>query len=540
MNGIQMNFFQKHPLAVAGLSLITGILLSAVVASPGIGVVLVAVGGLLLAWQVTMKIQSAYLLRAALSWAPAICFAGCGWLLGTQSAIIPASDPVNFIGHKMEVVGTVIDDVRTSKYGHRTVLEVTEPLNGRIVLQIPADQTAPATNDILKGTIDLKAHSSRNPGYANWLHHQGIHASAKAMEMTKVGEATGMIASLKSLRSDLAEAFASRFDDPALSGLCNAMLLGDRTHLDSDVRTDFSATGLSHIVAISGMNFAIIYGVLVVLLQPLLRLRNGRRIRSLVIVPLLFFFALLTGANPAVIRAAFMLSLLDLSQAFHSKSNSLNALAASALVFLSIDPQSLFTPDFQLSYAAVAGILLLQNPILRYLHRRLPKLPRFLASPMAVTLAAQLATTPLVAWHFHSFPTYFLLANIVVLPFVTLVVQIGFAGFLLAWIPGLGDAWGGIMDFLLYVITGLAHVMADLPGATITAINATETGLWILLAQVVIGLMVLERRFFTRSIRTLRSNSSRPLTMAAIAGIRRRLVVAAAAVVWMMAGFFLS
>ncbi|MFN8398193.1 MAG: ComEC/Rec2 family competence protein [Bacteroidia bacterium] len=535
-----MNFFQKHPLAVSGIALIVGILGSAVVASPSIWVILPGLALLLGAWQISNRLRAAYRLRVALSWTPAVCFVACGWLLGTQSAIIPASDPSKFIGHRVEVEGTVVDDVRTSQYGHKTVLEISEPMQGRVVLQLPAEQAAPATNDILRGTIVLKEHSTRNPGYANWLHHQGIHASAKGSDMQKVGEATGLIASLKGIRSDLAAAFASRFVDPALSGLCNAMLLGDRTHLDSDVRTDFSATGLSHIVAISGMNFAIIYGVLVVLLQPLLRLRNGRRIRSLVIVPFLFFFALLTGANPAVIRAAFMLSLLDLSQAFHSKSNSLNALAASALVFLTIDPQSLFTPDFQLSYAAVAGILLFQNPILHYLHRRLPKLPRLLASPMAVTLAAQLATTPLVAWHFHSFPTYFLLANIVVLPFVTLVVQIGFAGFLVAWIPGLGDAWGGVMDFLLWTITSLAHLMAELPGATITAIQTTETGLWIMMAQVVLGLIVLEKRFFARSIALLRSNAARPLAHAAVAGIRRRIAVAGSLLIWVMVGFFLG
>lgn len=535
-----MNFFQKQPLTVIALSMIAGILLSVRVSSPEFWVMVPIVALLVGAWLISIRLGLSPALRSVVSWAPALCFAACGWYLGAQSGIVPGQDPSRFVGHRIEVEGTVVDDVRSSPYGHRTVLEIATPLQGRVVLQIPAEQPAPATNDILRGTVLLREHSLRNPGYANWLHHQGIHASAKALEMQKVGTASGFLASLKGIRADLAAVFAGRFDDPGMSGLCNAMLLGDRTHLDSEVRTDFSGTGLSHIVAISGMNFAIIYGVLLVLLQPLLRLRNGNRIRSLVIVPFLVFFALLTGANPAVIRAAFMLSLLDLSQAFHSKCNSLNSLAASALVFLAIDPQSLFTPDFQLSYAAVAGILLLQNPIMHYLHRRLPRLPRFLGSAMAVTLAAQLATTPLVAWHFHSFPTYFLLANIVVLPFVTLVVQIGFAGFVLAWIPGLGEAWGGVMDFLLYIITGLAHLIAELPGATITAINMTETGLWILLAQVLVGLMVLERRFFSRSIGLLRSNASRPLTTAAIAGIRRRLALAGGIMVWVMAGFFLG
>ncbi|HEX2899075.1 MAG TPA: ComEC/Rec2 family competence protein, partial [Bacteroidia bacterium] len=483
---------QKNPLFPVALAFAAGITLSAFIASPGFWGLIVLVAGsvgmfLLTSKRILPRLQQVS--QASLY----CCFALAGWVLGENAALIPQNDPMHFIGQEMEVQGHVVDDVRTTAFGHKTILEITQPIQGKVMLYLPLTAKAPQPNDALQGTIHLQALSQKNLGYANWLHHQGIHATAKAASLQKVGEKSGLMAMLHSLRSRVAAQFSATFPNATTAGLSNAMLLGDRTSLDGDIRKDFSATGLSHIVAISGMNFAIIYGVLNLLLYPMLYLRRGRQMRSLIVVPLLAFFALLTGGNPAVVRAAIMLGMLDLSQAFWSKNNSLNALATSALLFLAFDPQSLFTPDFQLSYAAVLGILLLQNPILHYIHLRLPKFPKLIGSALAVTLAAQAATTPLVAWHFHSFPTYFLLANLLVLPLVTLVVQIGFAGFVLAWIPGINTVWGGVMDFLLWAITGMANFMAELPGATISALEPGQTGIWILLAQVLLAFGILER-----------------------------------------------
>jgi ComEC/Rec2-related protein len=531
-----MIHLSKSPLLHVAITFVLGIMLSPVVASPGFtGLVIIALATLGL-FLLTRKRISVWLQRAS-----HILFFGAfgvaGWVLGEASTVVPANDPSFFIGQEMEVEGTVMDDVRTTATGHKTILEITHPMEGKVVLYLPADAQAPQPNDKVRGMARFQAHSTRNPGYADWLHHQGIHATAKASVMTKVGEATGLMSSLKSLRGRMADRFKAVFPNPDLAGLANAMLLGDRSGLDSEVRKDFSATGLSHIVAISGMNFALIYAVLNVLFHPLLGFRRGRQIRSMIVVPLLVFFALLTGANPAVLRAAFMLSLLDLGQSFQRKHHSLNALAASALLFLALDPQCLFMPDFQLSYAAVAGILLMQVPIQRYLMHKAPGIPKFLASGLAVTLAAQAATAPLVVWHFQSFPTYFLLANLLVLPLVTLVVQFGFAGFLLAWIPGVDVAWGGMMEFMLWVLTSMADLLAQLPGATVTALEAGQVGIWMILGQFLIGLVVLERRFLVRASRYVFGSVKGKGFAVAVAGLQRRFASVGLLVVWVFFGF---
>lgn len=527
----------KNPLLVVATAFATGILVSACLPSPGWGWLGAMVGIALAVFLVAgrrIHLGLHYLSQASLL----LCFMVAGWVLGEGAALVPHDDPAHRIGQKLHVQGTVVDDVRTTDFGHKTIFHITHPVEGKVMLYLPKSEPAPRPNDLLQGTVILKAHSDSNPGYASWLRHQGIHATAKGAQMVKVGEATGFLASLKRLRARISSRFAATFPDAATAGLANAMLLGDRTALEGAIRNNFSATGLSHIVAISGMNFAIIYGVLCLLLQPMCYLRHGRQLRSLIVVPFLAFFAMLTGGNPAVVRAAIMLGMLDLGQAFWSKHQSLNALAASALAFLAFDPQALFTPDFQLSYAAVLGILLLQNPILQYVQRRLPRLPKSIASGLAVTLAAQAATTPLVAWHFQSFPTYFLLANLLVLPLVTLVVQIGFVGFVVAWIPGLDAAWGGVMDFLLWIITLLADGIAQLPGATITALESAQAGIWVLAAQVMLGFAVLERRFLKKAIQHLGTQTL--AAQVAVAGLRQRAAVASLVMGWVLVGFLLG
>lgn len=518
------------------LSLVAGISLSAFLPSPGLLAVAVAVAATV-GFHVWSHRHGRHWHAAGLKWAIAGSFALAGWALGDNSGGVAPTDPSLHIGEEVAAVGFVRDEVRPTKTGHKAVFHCEQPYEGDVMLYLPSHLSPPKVNDRLEVSLHLQAHPGSFPGYANWLRHQGIHASAKAREYRKVGVETGFRPAMADLRGTISAQFAAVFPDPVMGGLCRAMLLGDRTGLDNDIRRDFAATGLSHIVAISGMNFAIIYIVLCFLLSPLLRLPHGKQVRAVVVVITMAFFALLTGANPAVVRAAIMLSMLEIGQSFWQRGQSITALATSALIFLCLDPQALFAPDFQLSYGAVLGILTLERPILAYMRLRLPKFPRSIASAMAVTLAAQAATTPMVAWHFQSFPTYFLLANLVVLPVVTLIVQVGFAGFLLAWVPGLCDFWAGVMDAMLWAVTHIAWLMAQLPGATITALEASQVGIWALLGQLAVFFLVLERKQLPRTWAALRSQGGQAADEIHLRGLRLRAMALPAAMLWALLGF---
>ncbi len=526
----------KHPLLVLAIAFAAGIILSTLLNTPGLTVLILMAGLTLGLFFLTKKKVSPIAEKAFLA-SIVICFVMTGWLLADFSAQIPANDPSSITGSSTTLTGTVLEDSRKTKHGFKTTMAVNGQIRGKILLYFPPHIKPPMANDLIRLDAKINALSGSNKGYLDWLHQQGIHASANATSYEKTGVATGFLASIKALRRNIGSRFSQLIPDANMAGLAKAMLLGDRTDLDSDLRADFSSAGLSHVLAISGMHLGILYVALQALLSFMLYLPLGRQIRAVILILTLAGFAVFTGGNPAICRAAIMLGLLELGQSFWQKNYSLNALAISALAFLCFDPQALFFPGFQLSYAAVLGILLFQQPLAKYLSSRVKKMPRQLTNALAVTLTAQAATAPLVAIHFHSFPTYFLFANLLLLPFVVLAANIGFAGFILAWVPGLDTAWAGILDFLLEMLGSGAEILAELPGSTITSLDPSQTGIWVLIAQIIIFAGILERKYIKKAFHQLFGKPSSRTSEVALSGLSTRALVTIGGITWALGGF---
>ncbi len=247
----------------------------------------------------------------------------------------------------------------------------------------------------------------------------------------------------------------------ALPGREAALLLGlsigDTSEMDPEVEEDFRASGLAHLVAVSGSNVAMF-------LAPVLamagRFRLRLRTRVAVGVAAIAFFALLTRWEPSVLRATAM-AVVALAGVWAGRPRSTGALlGASVLALLVADPWLARSVGFQLSVAATAGLALLAGP----LAARLRALPRPLALAAAATASAQLGVTPLLLLHFGIVPTVTLLANLLAFPAVALALLGGLAASLgaLAWAP-LGGALGTAAALPLAYLIGLADRMARLP-----------------------------------------------------------------------------
>ncbi len=196
-------------------------------------------------------------------------------------------------------------------------------------------------------------------------------------------------------------------------GLVKAMLLGRRDDLGPDLLQSYASAGAIHVLAVSGLHVGVLFLLLSFSLGWLKKWRWGRRVYVLSIFVLLGAYALITGLSPSVVRASLMCVVLATSQAVSRRHHSLNALALSAFLILLLDPLSLFSVGFQLSYAAVAGILLLY-PVGKNLIRSRFRMVAWLWQISLIGLAAQLFTFPISVYYFHQFPTYFWLVN----PFV--------------------------------------------------------------------------------------------------------------------------
>ncbi|MBK8948695.1 MAG: ComEC/Rec2 family competence protein [Flavobacteriales bacterium] len=198
-----------------------------------------------------------------------------------------------------------------------------------------------------------------------------------------------------------------------------ALLLGIRNELDAAQKDAFARSGTMHVLAVSGMHVALIYWVLMALLKPLGGGGVARWSRAVIALLVLWGYAGITGATPSVLRATVMCSLFVIAGLSERRSATLNTLAGSALLLLVWDPRMLFQLSFQLSFLAVLGIVLCYDPI-RRLWSPGNVVLRYCWSLIAVSLAAQLFTTPVSLAVFKAFPVWFLPANIIIVTLVNI------------------------------------------------------------------------------------------------------------------------
>lgn len=257
----------------------------------------------------------------------------------------------------------------------------------------------------------------------------------------------------------LRESLLSRLETLPLAekdrDVLGAMLLGDTTMLDREVRLQFSVTGVAHILSVSGFHVAVVCGFFSFLLKPLPSTGVFRWIKYTATMLLLWSFTLISGLAPPSVRAALMLSFFLTGQVINRSTDGYNTLAASAFIMLVYNPFYLFDIGFQLSYIAVWFILLLYSPLERLLEIRNP----LLSEPygwIVVSVAAQAGTSFLCLYYFNQFPVLFLLTNLPFSLVSMLLIPAGLIYMLLpAAFPGvelLGWGLAQMMNFLLYIV----------------------------------------------------------------------------------------
>ncbi len=266
----------------------------------------------------------------------------------------------------------------------------------------------------------------QNPGsfdYAAYCARQGIYHSlyltAKdfyVAQQTK--KAKNILTQAQEYVKDIFQQYIRGQQEKAIA---EALTIGYKYDLDDDLLQAYSNTGVVHVIVISGMHLGLIYGILLFFTKLLQRNTISRWIRTLCILLLIWTFTLLTGAGPSVLRAAVIFSLMMLGESLLRKNNTYNTLAASAFLLLLVNPFYLWDIGFQLSYLAVLSIIWLSGPLYRSVYISFRPF-RYVWQLMAVTISAQVLTTPIILYHFHQFPNVFLITNLLIVPLSGLVL----------------------------------------------------------------------------------------------------------------------
>ena len=369
--------------------------------------------------------------------------------------------------------------------------------------------------------ITVAGHVEERPDspYGAYLERTGVAGTLQAASLDVAPGPLEPVQALESVRRASAEVLARVLPEPE-AGLAAGILIGLRDRVDRDLAADFTTAGVSHVVAISGWNIAIVAAAVGALGGSL-----GRRRRSVLTMAAIVAYVLFSGASSSVVRAAAMAGVVLLARESGRAGRAAAALGWAATILLLVDPGLIADAGFQLSSVATAGLIAWATPLGERIGRLGGgRVPRWLAESLGVSLAAQAATLPIVLATFGRLALVAPVANLFIVPIVPLAMAAGgiaFIGGLVASV-GVPAAVGSVLAFpgwiALAVMVGIASLAADVPFASATLeppVNVAGAGL------ATVSLAVLERRR-RRPSRSRPSPGSRTAA-AAPAWIRVRL-----------------
>ena len=341
--------------------------------------------------------------------------------------------------------------------------------------------------------------------YGRYLRRKGVCGSAYVASghWQLVGHQTS--SSLMDRMEKVRERLKERYRDLGFRGdelaLLTALTIGEKEDLSEDIREVYSVSGASHVLAISGLHIGLLYAILWLFFTPW---RSNRKLKALsvfIVIGMLWTFAALTGFPVSVVRSVIMFSLIGVSNLLQEKPHTLNTLATAAFLMLLFRPLWLFEVGFQMSFAAVASIVIL-HPKLSSIWEVKNQLLRWIRDLLSVSIAAQIGVVPIVAFYFHRFSVYFLLTNFWVIPMVSVVMYVAVFMLLLMPFPTI-QQWVAVLEIkLIHLQNSVLENISQWPMATLDRI-------WLTVVEVFVWYVVvwLCYRFFQRhsSRRTLQA-----------------------------------
>ena len=299
------------------------------------------------------------------------------------------------------------------------------------------------------------------------------------------------------LSGKLQRFFALQFLKNGLHGdeysIITAILLGNDDTMDPSLRRSYSATGVSHILCVSGMHVGIIFMILNFLLKPLAFHRTGRFAKALILLLAIWLYAHITGLAPSVQRAATMFTFVTFGTMLHRNCNVFHSISASLLLLLLINPFLIFEMGFQLSYLAVLGIVWLQKAFTSVWKPK-SKIVSYFWELATVSMAAQIATGPIAVYHFGQFPNYFLPSNLFVIMLSFVIVATGvtllafsFSSLLASWV-------GKLLYFEIKSMNSIIFFMEGLPGAVTTHISLSLLQVFLIYGFIILLFLLLKYR----------------------------------------------
>ncbi len=360
----------------------------------------------------------------------------------------------------------ILETMKATTYQDKYIVQVSEidqkVSEGKAILMVAKNDSTKKYQIgevLLLPSVFEKIPKPLNPhtfDYAYYMAHKGVFYQTEVE--TRFIKSVGIkINRLSLIGLQLRDFIQKKMQNPGFGksewAVINALILGDRQFVSKNLQGDYTGAGVVHILAVSGLHVGILFLILSFVFSPLKRLKNGKLYIGISIILILWIFALVAGLSGSVVRAVTMFSFITIGTFIRNqKTPVLESVFASYFIILLIEPLFVFDVGFQLSYIAVIGIVVLQPKMMEILPTKKPVFLYKIAQLLTVSIAATLATLPLSLYYFHQFPSLFWLSNVVIIPFIGIILGMGLLVALLAVL-------GILPDFIVYIYNGILSIM---------------------------------------------------------------------------------
>ncbi|PKP12912.1 MAG: competence protein [Bacteroidetes bacterium HGW-Bacteroidetes-3] len=410
---------------------------------------------------------------------------------------------------------TIESVLKSTKYYHKYEAEVFQ-LNGKktigkILVNIKKDSANSQlqVDDCLAVKMVFSAVAEPlNPygfNYKKYLQQQQIHhqiygENFQFLRLPKTNQTLKGIAAKIREKINLA-LIQNGFKDDELA-VVNALLLGQRQHLTSELQQSYVGAGAIHILAISGLHIGIILLILTAVFKPLHYFKYGKLTATIIIIAILWMYAIIAGLSASVVRAVTMFTSIAIAMQVNRPSSTYKTLVISMFFLLLFNPYYLFEMGFQLSYLAVFSIVWIQPKIYHLWSPKFWILDK-LWQLLTVSMAAQIGVLPLSLYYFHQFPGLFFVSNLVIIPVLGIILT---AGIIIISLAVLQIAPQFLVDVYIFIIRQMNHFVSWISNQEFFIIQQISFSFLLIIAFYALlffGLKWTEKKVFFRFVLVL-------------------------------------
>lgn len=383
-------------------------------------------------------------------------------------------------------LSVVFDSVCTSKVGRD------------VLVYLPKDSVSMhlgLEDELLFSAYVDSPPNRKNPyefDYGRYLQRQGIagvaYVDSGYWSVRKGNVPLGVKQQALCLREKVLQIYRELDFSGDVYAVLSALTVGYKEALSDDVRESYSQAGVSHVLALSGLHIGILYGLVFGLFNLFIPTYRYMPLKGVLLLLMLWAFAFISGLSASVVRSVIMFSFLVIAKIFHRQRVGLNTICIAAFFMLLWNPSYLFDVSFQLSFCAVTGIVIGVPWLQQFVIISNSFLAR-LCELTFVSIAAQIATFPLVLYYFSSIPLYALLLNIPVLFLTTLILWLTLLLLLMGFAPSIQHLLASVVSALVNFQNELASLVQQIPFSVIDSVPFLQADVFF--SYILMGILLL-------------------------------------------------